>query len=85
MALACDSHKAESPTAKLLTGVPQVKLVELTDQDDIEAYLVTFKRIMQAYIISEEQWTYYLALQLTGKAQQTLLSCPSMNPKPMTE
>ena len=48
MALVCDSHKAESLTVKPLTGMPQVKLMQLMDQDDIEAYLVTFERIMQA-------------------------------------
>ena len=70
MSLVRDSHKTDSPTAKLLGGVPQVKLVQLTEQDDIEAYLMTFECIMQAYEIPREQWTYYLAPQLTGKAQQ---------------
>ena len=59
---------AESTPAKLSGGVPQVKLVPLTEQDDIEAYLVTFERIMQAYKITQEQWTYYVAPQLTGRA-----------------
>ena len=36
----------ETTPAKLLRGAPQVKLVPLTEQDDIEAYLVTFERIM---------------------------------------
>ena len=49
-------------TSKTPQGVPQVKLVPLTEQDDIEAYLVTFERIMQAYDISHEQWTYFIAL-----------------------
>ncbi len=53
-----------------MSSGPQVKLVPLTVQDDIEAYLVTFERIMEAYKIPKEQWTYYLAPQLTGKAQQ---------------
>ena len=73
MLLVRDSHKTDLPTAKLLGGIPQVKLMQLTEQDDIEAYLVTFERIMQAYKIPREQWTYYLAPQLTGKAQQVLL------------
>ena len=66
MKLVSDSHKAKTP----LGNVPQVKLVPLTEQDDIESYLVTFERIMDAYKITKQQWTYYLAPQLTGKAQQ---------------
>ena len=68
MTLVRDSHKAEPPATKILARVPQVKLVQLTEQDDIEAYLVTFERIMQAYEIPRAQWTYHLAPQLTGKA-----------------
>ena len=68
-----DSHKARAP----LGSVPQVKLVPLTEQDDIESYLVTFERIMDAYKITKEQWTYYLAPQLTGKAQQAFAALPS--------
>ena len=54
-----------------------VKLNRLTDQDDIEAYLLTFERMMQAYEISSTRWSYKLAPQLTGKAQQAYaaLSC----------
>ena len=57
-------------------GVPQVKLVPLTEQDDIEAYLITFEHVMQAYDIPNEQWTYYLAPQLTWKAQQAFAALP---------
>ena len=46
-----------------------VKLVPLTEKDDIEAYLVTFERIMAAHEITTNQWPYHLAPQLTGKAQ----------------
>ena len=58
-------------------NVPPVKLVPLTEQDDIESYLVTFERIMDAYKITKGQWTYYLAPQLTGKAQQAFAALPS--------
>ena len=47
-----------------------VKLVPLSEKNDIEAYLVTFKRIMAAHEIRRDQWPYSLAPQLTGKAQQ---------------
>ena len=76
MTLVRDSHKAEPPTTKMLAGVTQVKLVRLTEQDDIEAYLVTFERIMQAYEIPRAQWTYHLAPQLAGKAQQAFAALP---------
>ena len=76
MTLVRDSHKAEPPTTKILAGMPQVKLVQLMEQDDIEAYLVTFERIMQVYKIPRAQWTYHLAPQLTGKAQQAFAALP---------
>ena len=65
MKLVSDSHKPKAPGTGPLGNVPQVKLVALTEQDDIESYLVTFERIMDAYKIPQEQWTYYLAPQLT--------------------
>ena len=72
MKLVSESHKAKTP----LGNGPQVKLVPLTEQDDIESYLVTFERIMDAYKIAKEQWTYYLAPQLTGRAQQAFAALP---------
>ena len=47
-----------------------MRLTRLSDQDDIEAYLLTFERMMQAYEVDRPRWTYKLAPQLTGKAQQ---------------
>ena len=62
-------------TAKTKQSQPHrtldIKLVPLSVKDDIEAYLVTFKRIMVAYDIHKDQWPYQLAPQLTGKAQLT--------------
>ena len=53
------------------TPAPEtLRLSKLMDQDDIEAYLLTFERIMQAHHIYPAQWVFRLALQLTGKAQQ---------------
>ena len=46
-----------------------VKLVPLSEKNDIKTYLVTFERIMAAHEIRRDQWPYRLALQLTGKAQ----------------
>ena len=47
-----------------------VKVAKLTEEDDIEAYLTTFERLMRAYEIREERWAFKLAPQLVGKAQQ---------------
>ncbi len=70
MKLVGESHKAVAPATIPMGGRPQMKLVPLTPEDDVESFLVTFERIMTAYKIPEEQWTYYLAPQLTGIAQQ---------------
>ncbi|KAL5517748.1 hypothetical protein EMCRGX_G003357 [Ephydatia muelleri] len=47
-----------------------LRVVKLTDRDDIEAYLTTFERLMTAYNIPLNKWIFKLAPQLTGKAQQ---------------
>ena len=56
-------------TAKLPHRALNVKLVPLSAKENIEAYLVTFERIMSAHEIRKNQWPYHLAPQLTGKAQ----------------
>ena len=53
-----------------LTKVRQSLIVKLNEQDDIEAYLTTFERVMRAYEVKQERWAGKLAPQLTGKAQQ---------------
>ena len=50
--------------------IEPVKLTRLTENDNIEAYLTTFERIMEAHEVSVERWSFKLAPQLTGKAQQ---------------
>ena len=55
-----------------------VKVTKLTEEDDIEAYLTTFERLMQAYEIQRERWVFKLAPQLSGKAQQAYAA---MNPE----
>ena len=60
---------SKAPTAvKAVSELSAVNLVHLSEQDDIEAYQVTFKCIMQAHKI-EGRWVHYLAPQLTGQAQ----------------
>ena len=53
-----------------------IKLVALRDSDDIEAYLVTFERIMAAHKIERSRWPHYLAPQLSGRAQLAFVALP---------
>ena len=67
------------PGSRIFSHNLQVKLVALSEKDDIEAYLVTFERIMEAYKVPKSEWTYHLALQLTGRAQQAFAALPGDN------
>ena len=49
------------------TGMPKIAKLEL--DDDIEAYLSTFERMMKAYNVAEKSWPFRLAPHLTGKAR----------------
>ncbi len=40
------------------------RVAKLTDADDIEAYRVTFERLMTAYEVPENRWAFKLAPQL---------------------
>ena len=55
----------------------KVKLTKLSEQDDIEAYLTTFERMMAAHRVEEAHWAYKLAPQLTGRAQQAYAALPA--------
>ena len=68
-------------SAWLPSGVHQLFATPATDgprsssllggrQYDIEAFLVTFEQTMEAYEIDTARWSFMLAPQLTGKAQQ---------------
>ena len=50
-------------------GRGQGETVE-SEEDDIEAYLTTFNRMMAAYKVPVNRWPFKLARMLTGKAQQ---------------
>ena len=54
-----------------------VRVAKLSESDDIEAYLTTFERQMQAYEVKRERWAFKLAPQLSGKAQQAYASMPT--------
>ena len=64
-----EAKKTESPEPTR-TGENELRMVKLTDCDDIEAYLTTFERLMAAYSVPRAKWIFKLAPQLTGKAQQ---------------
>ena len=51
----------------------------LSEKDNIEAYLVTFERIMEAYKVPKSEWKYHLAHQLTGRAQHAFAALPGDN------
>ena len=47
----------------------KVKLTKLSEGDDIEAYLKTFKCMMAAYEVPRARWVFKLTPQLTRPAQ----------------
>ena len=49
--------------------VGSLKLTKLTLLDDIEAFMTTFERPMEAHKIERRKWPVLLGPQLTGKAQ----------------
>uniref|UniRef100_A0A1X7TMG4 CCHC-type domain-containing protein n=1 Tax=Amphimedon queenslandica TaxID=400682 RepID=A0A1X7TMG4_AMPQE len=76
------------PATPALEGEPPkwepkdaVKLTKRTEGEDIEAYLKTFERLMEAYEVPKERWAYRLAPQLTGKAQQAYTAVTSDSAK----
>ena len=63
-------------SARDRSAAEPIKLTKLTDNDDIESYLTTFEQIMAANEVSQERWSFQLAPQLTGKAQQAYAALP---------
>ena len=59
-----ESRTRKGPSEK------DVQLVRLTEKDDVETYLTTFERVMEAYEIDKSRWAFKLAPYLSGKAQQ---------------
>ena len=53
-----------------------IKLTRLGEKDDIEAYLTTFERIMEAHEVNRERCSFKFTPRLTGKAQQVYASLP---------
>ena len=65
------SFRAEK---KLERETEPTKLKRLTDSDDIESYLTTSERMMQAYKVDGSGWGLKLAPELTGQALQAYAS-----------
>ena len=51
-------------------GAAPPKLTKLAEEDDVEAYLTTFERLMTVSGVRRDRWAYLLAPQLTGRAQK---------------
>ena len=66
-------------------GAHSLKLTKLTLSDDIEVFMMTFERSMEAHEIERIKWPVLLAPQLTGKAQQTYAALSSEDFKNFTK
>ena len=60
-------------------GEKEAKVSKLSEDDDIEAYLTTFERMMVAFGVAKERWVFKVAPQLTGKAQQAYAAMAAEN------
>ena len=66
--LVTESGKREALVRETL-GTEKPKLTKLIE-DDVEAYLTTFERMMAMFGVERARWAYMLAPQLTGRAQK---------------
>lgn len=66
-----------TPVTTIKSELSGVKLVPLSEKDDIEAYLVTFERVMEAHKVDQDRWAHYLASRLTGRAQLVFAAVPT--------
>ena len=74
---ATQREEAATTPTRVTVESDSVRLSKLTDGDDIEAYLTTFERTMTAYEVDRARWSFKLAPQLTGKAQQAYAAMPA--------
>ena len=63
------SEAAPTASGGTSLGEDKVKLSKLSEEDDIEAYLATFERMMAAYEVPVNCWQFKLVLMLTEKTQ----------------
>ena len=57
-------------------GESELWVVQLSEKNDIEAYLTTFEHLTTACGVTKAKWIFKLAPQLTGKAQQAYAALP---------
>ena len=67
-------NREDEVTRRKKIKFDQLKLTKLTDSEDIEVYLTTFKIMMKVYEVEKERWALLLASQLTGKVQHAALN-----------
>ena len=56
--------------SRSMSETEEARVTKLTEENDIEAYLTTFERMMDAYEVPQSRWSFKLAPQLIGRAQQ---------------
>ena len=59
-------------------GPKSLKLTKLNETEDIESFLTTFERVVEAHNVEPAKWAPILAPQLTGKGQE---ACGAMDAK----
>ena len=68
--------KSSSLEGEKTVATGEFKVTKLMNQDDIEAFLVMFERLMEAYEVLEAHWAYKQVAQLTGQAQKAYAMMP---------
>ena len=58
-----EGHRDQKPKERV------AQVVRLSE-DDIETYLTTFERVMEAYEVDKDRWAFKLAPYLSGRAQE---------------
>ena len=74
--LGANIEATEGPVRGRDRNEGDMKLQRLANNDDVEAYLVTFERLMTVHEIPQNRWAYKLAPQLTGRTQQAYAAMP---------
>ena len=67
-----EQSSTAAPVRERRSTAESIKVTRLKEEDDIESYLTTFERIMAANEVGRDRWSFHLAPNLTGKAQQAL-------------
>ena len=74
MKVVADSISTRVTTCKIKSELSGVKLVPLSEKDEIEAYLVTFERVMEAHKVEKERSAHYIAPPADGTSPMRLRS-----------